>query len=243
MTAGHLGLVVALIALATVVQGVSGFGFSLASMPLLAALLGVEKALAIQTTLGIASNASTAWRARSAILRATAARMLAAMVAGMPFGWLMLDHVSGHDLKLLVGIVVGVLALLLACRVRIRFTGVALDFVSGFFSGVLSTSTGTNGPPLVIGLSGRHLPAAQSRATLSTCFAIANVIVFAALLFSGRIDRTVITAVAVSMPVLLFASSLGHGIFGRLHQHHYERIVVVLLFASAAVAIASALTD
>ena len=65
MSATHLVAVVAIIAMATVVQGVSGFGFSLASMPLLAALLGVKQALAIQPTLGIASNAATASRARS----------------------------------------------------------------------------------------------------------------------------------------------------------------------------------
>lgn len=242
MSASHLVLVVAIIAMATVVQGVSGFGFSLASMPLLAALLGVEQALAIQTTLGIVSNAATAWRARSDVLRATVTRMLIAMVAGMPFGWVMLNHVSGRGLKLLVGIVVGVLALLLALHVRLRATGTIVDYVSGFFSGVLSTSTGTNGPPLVLGLSGRQLPAAQQRATLSTCFAVSNVIVFTALLWSGRIDRPVVTAVGASLPVLLATSALGHRIFERLHQHHYERLVIALLFASAAIAIASALT-
>ena len=243
MSAAHLALVVAIIAMATVVQGVSGFGFSLASMPLLAALLGVDKALAIQTTLGIASNAATALRSRTEVLRSTATRMLFAMIAGMPFGWIMLNHVSGRNLKLLVGIVVGVLALLLAFHVRLRATGSVVDLVSGFFSGVLSTSTGTNGPPLVLALSGRRLPAAQQRATLSTCFAVANVIVFAALLWSGRIDTSVVTAVAASLPVLLVTSSLGHRIFERLHQHHYERIVIALLFASAAVAIASALAN
>lgn len=240
MNENHLAGVVAIIAMATIVQGVSGFGFSLASMPLLSALLGVEQALAIQTTLGIASNAATAWRARTDVLRGTATRMLLASVAGMPFGWIMLNQVSGRGLKLLVAIVVGVLALLLALHVHLQVTGTITDYVSGFFSGVLATSTGTNGPPLVLGLSGRQLPAAQQRATLSACFALSNVIVFAALLWSGRINRPVLTAVGASLPVLLISSAIGHRIFRRLHQHHYERIVICLLFASAAVAVISA---
>lgn len=241
MTAPDLAVVVAIIALATVIQGVSGFGFSLASMPLLAALLGVEKALAIQTTLGIVSNAATALRSRHDVLRATAARMLVAMVAGMPFGWLMLNKVSGRDLKILIGVVVGILAVALALHIRITATGPVVDLISGLLSGVLSTSTGTNGPPLVIGLSGRRLPAAQQRATLSTCFAIANVVVFVALLTSGRIDRDVVLAVASALPVVLVTGSIGHRIFDRLHQHHYERLTIVLLLASALVAVVSAL--
>lgn len=239
----HLVVVAAIIAVATVIQGISGFGFSLASMPLLSVLLGVEKALAVQTTLGIVSNAATALRARHDILRGTTARILIAAVAGMPFGWLILERVSSRNLKLLVGIVVGVLAVLLACQIRLRATGPRVDLIAGFFSGILSTSTGTNGPPMVIGLSGRKLPAAQQRATLSICLTIANVMVFVALLWSGRIDDDVVRAVAVSLPVLLIASFAGQRIFERLHQHHYDRLIIVLLTLSSAVAIASALTS
>ena len=234
-------MVVAIIAVATVVQGVSGFGFSLASMPLLAALLGVEKALAIQTTLGIVSNSLTAVRSRSDIVGGTAARMLAAAVCGMPVGWVLLNHVSGRSLKFLVGVVVATLALALAKHVRIRSNGSVADLVSGLVSGVLSTSVGTNGPPLVLALSGRNMPAANQRATLSTCFAVSNLIVFSALLSSGRIDRPVLVAVSASLPLLVVASSAGHRLFDRLQQHQYDRLVIWLLFASAAVAIVSAL--
>ena len=84
------------------------------------------------------------------------------------------------------------LAVALALQFRITATGMAVDLISGFFSGVLSTITGTNRPPLVIGLSGRRLPAAQQRATLSTWLAVGNVIVFiTALRSNGRINATV----------------------------------------------------
>ncbi len=243
MTGSELATVVVIIALATLVQGVSGFGFSLTSMPLLSALLGVEKALAIQTALSVASNGATAIRARSDLLVGTAARMLGAMAFGMPFGWLVLEHASSRDLKLLLGVVVGGLAIALTRRVQIPATGPGVDLISGFLAGVLSTSTGTNGPPLVIALSGRRLPAAQQRATLSMCFTVASVVVFTALLSTGRVDRSVPLAVAASLPIVVVVSSVGHRIFGRLHQHHYDRFVTILLFASAGVAIASALAD
>ncbi len=241
MSALRVVTIMAIIAAATVVQGVSGFGFSLASMPLLAALLGVEKALAIQTTLGIVSNSLTAVRSRSDILRPTAGRMLAGAVCGMPLGWILLNHVSGRWLKLLVGVVVAALAVALTKNIRIQSGQSLADLLSGLVSGVLATSVGTNGPPLVLALAGRNLAAAKQRATLSTCFAVSNLIVFFALLSSGRIDRAVVVAVAASVPLLVVASAAGHRLFDRLQQHHYERLVIWLLFASAGVAITSAL--
>ena len=49
MSASDLIAVVAIVALASMVQGISGFGFALVSMPLLSAVIGVERALAVQT--------------------------------------------------------------------------------------------------------------------------------------------------------------------------------------------------
>lgn len=230
-----------IIGLGSVVQGISGFGFALVTMPLLSALLGVERALAIETILGIVSNATTAWTARASILRPTAARLLASTIVGMPFGWFILEHVDAKALKLMVGAVVGVLAVLLALHVRLASTGLGVDLVSGFFSGVLATSTGTNGPPLVIGLSGRRLPAAQQRATLSTVFTVGNIFVLGLLLSSGRVTREVLQGAAVALPGMMVAWWFGDRVFARLDQHRYERLVIVLLLASAAVAIASAL--
>lgn len=240
MSGARLALVVAAVAVAAVVQGVSGFGFALASMPLLSVLVGVERALAIQTTLGIASSAATSIRGRAHIQRATMARILLATLTGMPLGWFVLEHVEARWLKLVVGVVVGALAILLALKVRIRASGVAVDVVSGFLSGILATSTGTNGPPLVIALSGRGMSAMPLRATLSGCLAVDNMVVFVALLVTGRIDAVVVRGVAASLPVLLLAWWVGNRIFGRLDQRRYERILIALLLASAAIAITSA---
>lgn len=241
MTPGDLALIAGIIGLGSVVQGISGFGFALVTMPLLSALLGVEQALAIETILGIVSNATTAYTARADILRTTAVRLLCATVVGMPFGWFILEHVDAKPLKLMVGVVVGALALLLAFRVRVAATGLGVDLVSGFFSGVLATSTGTNGPPLVIGLSGRRLPAAQQRATLSTVFTVGNTFVLGLLLSSGRVTRPVLQGAAVALPGMMLAWWLGDRLFARLDQDRYERLVIVLLLASATVAIVSAL--
>lgn len=241
MSPRDLALVAIIIGLGSVVQGISGFGFALVTMPLLSALLGVERALAIETILGIVSNATTAWTARTSILRLTAARLLGATVVGMPIGWFLLENVDAKPLKLMVGIVVGVLALLLSFHVRITATGLGVDLVSGFFSGVLATSTGTNGPPLVIGLSGRRLPAAQQRATLSTVFTVGNIVVLGLLLASGRVTAEVLQGCAVALPGMMAAWTFGDRLFSRLDQHRYERLVIVLLLASATVAITSAL--
>ena len=241
MNATHVLLVVAVVALAALVQGISGFGFSLMSMPLLSAFLGVEKSLAIQTALGIAANAVTAIRARRDVLRATTARIVAATVVGMPFGWVLLDHANARFMKATVGASVAAMALLLARRVRIRASGKIVDAISGFISGILATSVGTNGPPLVIGLSGRQLAAQQQRATLSSCFMLGNIIVFVALLIAGRYTTEVTTATLASLPIVLVSTMAGDRIFKRLRQHHYDNIVILLLLTSSAIAILSAL--
>ena len=240
MSASDLIAVVAIVALASMVQGISGFGFALVSMPLLSAVIGVERALAVQTILGIVANGTTAWSARTYILRSTAIRIALASFAGMPLGWFVLEHVGAKTLKLVVGCTVGTVAVLLASRFRIKATGPAVDVMSGFISGILATSTGTNGPPLVIALSARQLPSSQQRATLSTVFAVANIVVLVLLIRSGRVTAGVGRAVLAALPLQMFLWSFGNRVFAQLDQRRYDVVVIALLFTSAAVAMISA---
>lgn len=239
---GSTAVAVALVvALGSVVQGITGFGFALVSMPLLATLLGVSDALVIQTLLGLVSNSTTGWTGRRSVLRPTATRLLLATAAGMPVGLLLLSRVPARGMKVLVGVTVAAVAIALARRLEVRADERAVDLGAGFVSGVLGTSIGTNGPPIVIALASRRLDKAAQRATMGTVFALGNAIALTLFAATGRFDRVVVIGTVVSLPGLLLAWAAGDRVFSRIDQKRYESSVIGLLLASAGVAVVSAL--
>ena len=71
---------------------------------------------------------------------------------------------------------------------------------SGSCRGVLNTSLSTNGPPLVFDLQARHLAPDPFRATISTVFALSNVVGLTLFVADGKVTADGLVAAAVALP-------------------------------------------
>jgi uncharacterized membrane protein YfcA len=236
VTAADLAIVLVVLAVASAVQATTGFGFALLAMPLLSAVIGPTSALAVTSLLSIPNSSATAWSARADADRPTLRRLVAGAVIGMPFGLLLLESVSERVMQLLIAAAVAIAAIALAAGLRLRRAGGRIELAAGLLSGVLSTSTGTSGPPIVICLQSKGFPSRRLRATISTQFAITGWVGVVLLAARGHIHRDDVLVAIVAMPVLLFAWRLGAGWFTTLTQLRFDRLVVVLLIAAAATA-------
>ena len=110
-------------------------------------------------------------------------------------------------------------------------------------SGALTTSVGTNGPPLVFVLQARDFAPDRFRATITSVFFvldIGSIIVFGV---AGEIDRGIVEAVAVALPALLVGAIVGVRLRSRLDPARFRRTVMVLLVLAAVSAIGSAVAS
>jgi uncharacterized membrane protein YfcA len=105
--------------------------------------------------------------------------------------------------------------------------------VVGLAAGALTTTTSTNGPPILLYLLGRGVPAHQLRDTLSVTFIAFAAIGLAALAVGAADaalpDHAVVAAMAA-------AASVGHvagrPLFAHLAERNYDRVVTALLLVS-----------
>lgn len=169
----------------------SGFGFSLTAIPLLTLVCSRKDAVVSSTLVGLVSQTAMAWQLRREIERDAIRWALPASIVGMPLGIVVGHLVSERAMRIGVGVAVLVAVASMVRGATLRGRPRVIDTCAGVISGVLATTTGTNGPPLVIAFAGRNLTPGVTRATLSTMFAIANVVAFA--LFA--LDRSVSTRV------------------------------------------------
>ena len=103
-------------------------------------------------------------------------------------------------------------------------------------------SAGVNGPPLVFVLQARHFDQRRFRATITTIFAvldIVSVVVFAA---TGEIDRDILVAIAVALPGLGLGAAAGISLRRHLDARRFRRLVLTLLTVAGISALAAALS-
>jgi uncharacterized membrane protein YfcA len=248
-----LELAVALVVLVgAAVQSATGFGFALISGPALFALLDPAEAVTALLVLGVAVNLLVlAGRGAGGAVRwPDVGRVVLAALPGLVGGALLLGVVPKPVLQGVVGV-----GVLLAVAVQVwrrpprasgagprrppRWSAAGI----GVLVGLLTTTTGTNGPPLVLWLERRRLAPADARRTISAVFLALNVLGAVALAAVGHRSAA---ARPVLLGVLLAGAVAGYlagaAVFRRMDPRRFRVAGLVLCTAAGLAAIASALT-
>lgn len=241
MTTAELIVVAIAIFTASFTQVLAGFGFALLAMPIMTTALPVDRSLVIVTLLSAVTTMVQATLLRAHIDRTLARRMIVGAYLGMPIGLVLLNVVDDTPLRIALGVSVLVATAMLARQVSLAHVGPGLDWSAGFVSGVLNTSLGTNGPPLVFDLQSRGLPPDRFRATIQTVFAAGNLLAIPLFLANGNLTTDGFTGALVAVPAWIAGLALARPIRRRVQGDHFRRLVLALLAAAGTSAIVFAL--
>lgn len=243
MSAVEIVVITGAILLAATVYMIVGFGFSLLSMPLLVLVVPVPDALVIMALLGILSTAWQGIALRADRVRPLVRRLVVATYAGMPVGLVILNVLDDRILRAAVG--VGVLAATgaLASGVQLRGVGPVVDYSLGLLSGVLSTSIGVNGPPLVFDVQGRSLSPDQVRATIAAVFAMGSPLGIVLFVLDDKVTSDGLRATMIAFPAWALGSLAGRAIRPRIAPERFRWVVLGLLGFSGTVALVTALAE
>lgn len=234
-------IVAAIILFSASVQSISGFGFSLMSVPLMVLVIDLRLAVVVATIIGTVSSTSQAWLLRRDRDDRLTRRFIASSFLGAPLGLLVFNLVPENVLKIVLGICVLFGVLVLSRGLDLRTTHHWFDWLMGCLSGVLLMATSTNGPPLVFTLQARHVEPARFRATLNSVFAASGYLAILLFAIDGKITREAIILAALVVPLLVSGLVLGTKIRARIEADRFRVIVLLLLTVSGVSSIFSAL--
>lgn len=228
-------------ALAAGTQQVSGFGFALMAMPLLTVLVGPRDAVALEAVAGMAGGVAMAWSLRDQVAWVPLRRLLLGAVFGLPLGALVLGHVPETPLRIAVAVAVVVMVVVLASGVRMADESPRTEVGAGFVSGVMGTSIGISGPPVVLVLQAARMEQHRFRATAVTFFVLTNIAVLPLLLGTGVADVDRWPAAVVAVPAAILGNRACAGLAQRVPPERFRALVLVLLVLAAGAALAAAL--
>ena len=192
------------------VQGTIGVGFALIVAPL--AIL-VAPDLVPVTVLGLMLplNLYVIARERGSIDRRGAAWVTLGRLGGTVGGLAVVALLSLPQLRIAIGLatLAAALASMLAPAFAPRPGAFAL---AGLVTGITETATGVGGPPMALVF--QHAPPPTLRTTIAACFLVGQILSLAALLATGRVATSQLTAGLLLLPPLALgalASRLAHG--------------------------------
>jgi uncharacterized protein len=176
------------------------------------------------------------------VARRSVALLLAGSVAGAPLGLYVLAEADRRLLEALIGLLVLAFAILLARGFTLASSGGGTEVAAGFTAGLLSTSTGTSGPPLVIVLHARGLDPRAFRGTLASVFLVQGAVGIVAFALAGQITGAAWRVLLAGLPGLALGIVAGDALFARVDRQRFRRLVLGMLVASGLLAIVAATT-
>lgn len=220
--------VVGIFLLAAVAQSVTGFGSALVAVPLLGTLTTPSVAVVSATVVSLVLTAGAAVKERQHVDRRLARTLLVSGALGVPIGLLLLRVLEEDVLGALVAAVVllAVPVLVLAPRLQPR------PVPAGVVSGALLSSTGMNGPPLVLSL--HHLEPRPYRATLQAVFCGQDAVAVVGFAVVGVLTPEVAMISAAGLVGLPLGWVVGDLVFQRVSRERLRAVVLATLVLTAA---------
>lgn len=220
-----------IILIASILQTSTGFGFSIMATPFLLLLFEPREAIQLNLILSLVISCVLIGNIRKEVNWGILKRFIIGSLLGLPAGitiFLLLDMAF---LKLGVSILIIGLTILLILNWRTKQT-VNRDFLVGGISGLLTTSIGMPGPPLLLYFSGTNTTKATLRATTLTFYLF---IYLASLIFQvsfvGTSTEIWLSSIK-ALPIVIIGLILGHLLYKRISQRAFQILTYILLIIS-----------
>jgi len=225
------------------IQGLTGFGSALVTIPTATYFVPLPFALAVFAIVDFANGLRLGLENPKNAVRGDIARMVPFMIVGIVTGTTLLVNLPRQASLVALGAFILCYAVYsLARRGAPAVVSRHWAFFAGFCGGLSGTLFGAGGPPYAIYLSHRPLTKEQFRATmtLTTIFSIG--LRLAAFAVTGLLMQDgVWIAAAAAIPASLFAVYLASKIFRAISREMVLRGVALLLLASGASLVARGL--
>lgn len=217
-----------IILLASILQTSTGFGFSIMATPFLLLLFIPQDAIQINLILSLVISVGLIIKIKKDVDWLMLKRLIIGSIFGLPIGIWVFLIINLIYLKTAVGLLILILTLLLILSFRIKQKN-SRDVLVGGFSGILTSSIGMPGPPLLLYFSGTNTQKEKLRGTtLAFYLFIYFISLILQVVFSGLSERALLYSV-IGLPLVIAGLYIGQILFKYINQKLFRIFTYIIL--------------
>jgi uncharacterized membrane protein YfcA len=212
------------------VQGATSFGFSLIALPLLGLVLDLKNIVPMLVLFSLFMNIIILIRLKRKPHIKALLMMFIVAVIFTPIGVQILKVMDESILKIFIGILLIVVAILLKRGYRVHIQNEKLTFlIAGVLSGIFNGSVSISGPPIVVMLSNNDTERDLFRISLTTYFLLLNIITVFLYFNGGLLSAGIIKSYLGLIPFLIGGTIAGTLLGSHIDEVKFKNVVLNLL--------------
>lgn len=224
------------VAAASFVQGLAGFGIGLVSLAFLPFLMSPQQAVVLITLFATVFIVVIFVPLRRDFRRAGMVELVAGSVLATPAGIWLLAALPADLLKRLIGLVLLVIvALEWLGLYPERLEGRAWGLGAGLAAGLLGGAIGTPGPPVILYAAAQGWSARTVKANIQAFLMINQAVILLGYWWAGLLDREIWHLTWLYALPAAAGLAAGMLLFARLDRQRFRRVVFGVLFLSGLV--------
>lgn len=215
---------------AGIVQGATGFGFSLFMLPLMSIFIPIKELIPISVLCSIPINLLVLLDAKKEIRLKEINLMIVFGILTIPIGVYLLKVIDKNTLMAAIGtiIVITALARLYGLKAKIKNYKFSLA-LTGALSGILNGSVSLSGPPIILLFNNQSESKDSMRGNFSVYAVITNFFVVASMMHQSVMDSSDFFNSFLLYPAVVIGVFLGIAISKKISEKHFNLITLYLL--------------
>jgi len=223
-----LFVLVFIVLVASFLQASTGFGFSIIGTPFLLAIYPVHEAIQINIILSIFLSVFMILKIKNELDKILLQMLIKGSAIGMVGGIFIYLLIDVRWLKFSVGTLVLMLTVLLVLKFSIKRTN-KKDIIVGGVSGLLTTSIGVPGPPLLLYFSSAKIDKYTLRSTTLAYYLFVYTGSLLMQIIFGGTSITIWKNSLTAIPALFAGILMGQLLINRISQRTFRVITCVIL--------------
>ena len=237
-------LTVLIFLLGSFIQGLTGFGFALVSIPFLVMFMDIRTAVPLCMLSGLVITAFLSLQLKDHLDWRKILPLLLGCLPGILAGVLFLKKISEPVFKFSLGVMlIGYSLYRLFLSPKPRPLHRAWAWAAGFATGAISGAFSAGGPPTIIYTTLTGWDKNEIKSTLSIFFFLGGIATAAAHAFSGLTTAEVVKLSTFSLPGVLAGVWSGSLLYRKFKTEGYIKLVLVGLVLTGLMLIGSATHD
>lgn len=222
----------AVIAVASFVNTLTGFGFALVAVPGIGLVTDAKVAVVLTPILYAMLAPFFLWSARREIDIPLFKSLMLSSLAGLPIGVVVLALIDDRALRLLIGATIVVAALLMLADFRRPIHSSRAPVVVGFVTGILTTSITVSGPLVVLFMANQGLAKDRLRATVGVFLLGMMPLSLVLYVLAGLVTAPTLFTGFKLMPALVVGYLLAVRVLPLVDQVLFRRMTILLIIAA-----------
>jgi len=219
------------ILLASLTQGITGFGFALIAVPLLSLFIPeLRNITPIIVIYSLLTNIVIMYKSRHYIAFKKIIPLIIFGIIATPIGTYLLLYVKVNTLKIIIGLIITITAFAMFKNFKIKIKNESISYgIVGLLSGILNGSTGLSGPPIVLFLTNQNTDKDAFRANLAFYGIATNTFAIILFIVEGIVNTSVFNFTILYLPALIIGVFAGIKISTKINEIVFRNLTICLI--------------